>query len=161
MLWPRLKPLLRRLVPPEVFCAEVVNLAVGDRVDLDWLLGRLSELGYERVDLVEGRGSMPSGRHPGRFPHDRPRPSRLEFFDDEIDSIRRFNPSTQRTEEKADSLVIYPARELVISPEARETARKLVEKEYGEQEGKRPGPEPGKPFSSSGKVRTGAGGRGG
>jgi len=129
--------LLRRLVPPEVFCAEVVNLAVGDRVDLDWLLGRLSELGYERVDLVEGRGQYAlRGGILDVFPMTAHRPSRLEFFDDEIDSIRRFNPSTQRTEEKADSLVIYPARELVISPEARETARKLVEKEYREQEGK-------------------------
>ena len=50
------------------------------------------------------------------------RPSRLEFFDDEVDSIRRFNISTQRTEEKAASLVIYPARELVVSPGAREAA---------------------------------------
>ena len=135
--WPPVKPLLRRLVSPEVFCAEVVNLAVGDRVDLNGLLGRLPGLGYERVDLVEGRGQYAlRGGILDVFPMTAHRPSRLEFFDDEIDSIRRFNPSTQRTEEKAASLVIYPARELVVSQGAREAAWKLVEKEYREQERK-------------------------
>ena len=70
-------------------------------VDLDKLLNLLPDLGYERVDLVEGRGRVcPPGRYSGCFPMTAHRPSRLEFFDDEVDSIRRFNISTQRTEER-------------------------------------------------------------
>ena len=129
--------ILRRLAPPELFCAEAVNLAVGDRVDLDKLLNLLPDLGYERVDLVEGRGQYAlRGGILDVFPMTAHRPSRLEFFDDEVDSIRRFNISTQRTEEKAASLVIYPARELVVSPGAREAAWMLLKKEYWEQERK-------------------------
>ena len=93
--------ILRRLAPPELFCAEAVNLAVGDRVDLDKLLNLLPDLGYERVDLVEGRGQYAlRGGILDVFPMTAHRPSRLEFFDDEVDSIRRFNISTQRTEER-------------------------------------------------------------
>ena len=129
--------LLRRLVPPEVFCAGAFSLAVGDRVDLNDLLGRLPDLGYERVDLVEGRGQYAlRGGILDIFPMTAHRPSRLEFFDDEVDSIRRFNASTQRTEEKAASLTVHPARELVFRPGAREAVLELVEKEYREQERK-------------------------
>ena len=126
--------LLRRLVPPEVFRSGVISLDVGGRVDLKELLGRLLDLGYERVDLVEARGQYAlRGGILDVFPMTAHRPTRLEFFDDEVDSIRRFNASTQRSEEKAANLVIYPARELAVSPDAWEAARRLMAKEYKEQ----------------------------
>ncbi|HBC93820.1 MAG TPA: transcription-repair coupling factor, partial [Pelotomaculum sp.] len=88
-------------------------------------------MGYERVDLVEGRGQF--ARRGGIldiFPMTAHRPARLEFFDDEVDSIRRFNITTQRSEEKAGELVIYPARELIVRDDTREKARLAADKEY-------------------------------
>lgn len=123
--------LLRRLTPPEDFTRAVLQLSIGDRVNLEQLLYNLSSTGYERVDLVEGRGQF--ARRGGIldiFPMTAHRPARLEFFDDEVDSIRRFNITTQRSEEKISELVIYPARELIISNHAWEKARHRLEKEY-------------------------------
>ncbi|TEB08432.1 Transcription-repair-coupling factor [Pelotomaculum schinkii] len=123
--------LLRRLPPPDDFKKAVLRLTIGDRVNLEDILYSLSAMGYERVDLVEGRGQF--ARRGGIldiFPMTAHRPARLEFFDDEVDSIRRFNITTQRSEEKANELVIYPARELIVRGDTREKARLAVDKEY-------------------------------
>ncbi|MDD4238531.1 MAG: transcription-repair coupling factor [Desulfotomaculaceae bacterium] len=126
--------LMRRLTPPEDFNRAVLRLGIGARENLEELLYNLVAIGYERVDLVEERGQF--ARRGGIldiFPMTAHRPARLEFFDDEVDSIRRFNIATQRSEEKVNELVIYPARELIISDAAWEKARHMVEKEYRAQ----------------------------
>ncbi len=126
--------LLRRLVPPEVFGAASLRLTVGGRSDLEDLQRRLPSLGYERVDLVEGRGQF--GMRGGIldiFPMTAHRPARIEFFDDEVDSIRRFNVSNQRSEEKINDLIIYPAREFIAGDSLWEDARKNLEGEYNAQ----------------------------
>ncbi|NLI12833.1 transcription-repair coupling factor [Pelotomaculum propionicicum] len=129
--------LLRRLAPTEEFAGPVLQLAVGDRTDLEGLLLSLLKLGYERVELVEERGQF--GLRGGIldiYPMTAHRPVRLEFFDEELDSIRRFNAATQRSEENIKDVTIYPARELVISESGLEKARLAVEKEYRAQLGK-------------------------
>lgn len=126
--------LLRRLIPPEDFNAALLRLGIGDRINLEEVLKNLSTIGYERVDLVEGRGQF--ARRGGIldiFPMTAHRPARLEFFDDEVDSIRRFNPATQRSEEKANELLVFPARELIVRGDVWKNARLAVEKEYRAQ----------------------------
>jgi len=126
--------LLRRLAPPGIFSSAVLHLGVGERVDPADLLRRLTEMGYERADLVEGRGQFSlRGGILDIFPMTAHRPVRLEFFDDEVDSIRRFNAVTQRSEEKIDALTIYPARELVVEGPVWESGRKILEGEYRAQ----------------------------
>jgi len=124
--------LLRRLIPPGEFTAPVLRLATGQQVSVEELLPGLMKLGYERVDLVEERGQFAMrGGILDIFPMTAHRPARLEFFDDEVDSIRRFNTLTQRSEEKIEELVIYPARELVITGETTwQNARQALEHEY-------------------------------
>ncbi|MDF9407714.1 transcription-repair coupling factor [Pelotomaculum isophthalicicum JI] len=130
--------LLRRLIPPGAFRAPVLRLAVGERTSLEGLLSNLLILGYERVDLVEERGQFTlRGGILDVFPMTAHRPARLEFFDDEVDSIRRFNVQTQRSEEKTNELVIYPARELIIGDElVWQNARRALTREYKNQERK-------------------------
>lgn len=123
--------MLRCLTPPEQFKAAVLRLAVGDQVNLDELVNDLSGMGYERVDLIEGRGQF--ARRGGIldiFPMTAHRPYRLEFFDDEVDTIRRFNIASQRSEEKVAELVLYPASELIADAANRAKARQRFEKEY-------------------------------
>ncbi len=126
--------LMRRLIPPGVFRRAVVRLLVGDRVDREDLLYRLFLMGYERVDLVEDRGQL--GLRGGIldiFPMTAHRPVRLEFFDDELDSIRGFNSSTQRSEENIKDLTVYPAREFIAGKSAWNDAQKGLEREYKAQ----------------------------
>jgi len=126
--------LLRRLIPPADFGSTVLNFAVGDRVDLEGTLRTLIALGYERADLVEERGQF--GLRGGIldiYPMTAHRPVRLEFFDDETDSIRRYNAATQRSEENIQNLSVYPARELIIKESLWEEARKSLENEFKKQ----------------------------
>jgi transcription-repair coupling factor (superfamily II helicase) len=123
--------MLRCLTPPEQFKDAVLRLAVGDQIDLEKLVYDLSGMGYERVELIEGRGQF--ARRGGIldiFPMTAHRPYRLEFFDDEVDTIRRFNIASQRSEEKVSELVLFPASELIADAANRAKARQRFEKEY-------------------------------
>jgi transcription-repair coupling factor (superfamily II helicase) len=129
--------LMRRLVPPGVFGRGSVRLSVGDRVERDSLLQRLLVMGYERVGLVEDRGQL--GLRGGIldiFPMTGFRPVRLEFFDDELDSIRIFNSSTQCSEENITDLTVFPAREFIAAPATWKDAQKSLAREYKIQHNK-------------------------
>ncbi len=114
-----LEALFRRLVPPEIFSRARVELALGQRVDLEKLRLNLVEMGYQRVDLVEGRGQFSSrGGIIDLYSMTAVHPVRIEFFDDEVDSIRHFEVANQRSLDKLTALSIPPCRELVVTPEA-------------------------------------------
>jgi len=114
----------RLIVPKETFRDASVTAAVGDTMPIDALLARLAELGYERVERVEGRGEMsvrggivdvfPSAVAESKAAGDLA--IRIEWFDDEIDSIRRFDPVDQRSKEKLDRVTLLPSRELFAEP---------------------------------------------
>ncbi|MDD3654111.1 MAG: transcription-repair coupling factor [Desulfotomaculaceae bacterium] len=130
--------LLRRLAPPGEFLAKVQRLVTGKQVELEQLLNNLTVLGLERVNLVEGRGQFAMrGGILDIYPMTAYRPYRIEFFDDEVDSIRRFNVMTQRSEDKVEELVVFPARELVITSElVWQRGHKALEREYKAQQHK-------------------------
>lgn len=129
--------LLRRLIPVEDFLSLVCKLAIGDRVDLTMLLCRLLAMGYERVELVEERGQFAlRGGILDVYPMTAHRPVRLEFFDDELDSMRYFSSTTQRSEENIRSFTFYPAQELVVGEQHRKEAWRALKKEYHEQAAK-------------------------
>ncbi len=90
-------------------------LRPGDRVNLRELLEHLGNLGYEHAALVEEPGQF--SRRGGIidfFPPTSNLPVRVELFGDEVDSIRLFNPLTQRSEGQAQALVIAPATEIPL-----------------------------------------------
>ncbi|MYC36923.1 MAG: transcription-repair coupling factor [Chloroflexi bacterium] len=85
---------------------------VGDRVRIDEVLSQWLQLGYRHEPVVESPGAF---SHRGGildiFPPDCELPLRIELFDDEIDTIRRFDPLTQRSVGAADEVRPIPARE--------------------------------------------------
>ena len=85
---------------------------VGDRVRVDEVLGQWMELGYRNEPVVESPGAF---SHRGGildvFPPNCELPFRIELFDDEIDTIRRFDPLTQRSVAAAEEVRLIPARE--------------------------------------------------
>ena len=88
------------------------RVATGGRIALDALALQLVEAGYTLGPLVEGPGE--AARRGGIldvFPPTASLPLRIELFGDEVESIRRFDPETQRTVERLDEAVIGPARE--------------------------------------------------
>lgn len=101
-----------------------VRATVGDFVDRDALVGDLTNLGYEPVDQVAGRGQLSvHGGIVDVFPPAGDHPLRLEFFGDEIEEIRWFSLDDQRSLGAAqDGLWATAARELLLTPEVKERA---------------------------------------
>ncbi|MGQ9780325.1 MAG: transcription-repair coupling factor [Bacillota bacterium] len=107
--WPALR---RHVPPPGVLLAYGLDLAVGTAHDLSALASLLTEMGYERVEMVEGQGQFSvRGGILDVFPHHEEMPLRCEFFDEEIESIRRFSPASQRSLSSVEKITIWPARE--------------------------------------------------
>jgi len=129
-----IQAVLQGLLPPEVFQAHIRKLSLGETYDLKGLLKFLQRAGYERVPQVENWGQF--SRRGGIldiFPLTRDNPVRIEFFDDEIDSIRSFDLGTQRSQEKLNEVIIPPASEQML-PSQRQEALKEIRKNREREE---------------------------
>ncbi len=104
--------LLQKTVPHQSFAASLIRLEVDQSIGMTRLLSTLHGLGYERATVVEGPGSFSSrgGLIDVFSPQDQ-QAVRIEFLGDEIESLRLFDPSTQRSRDMVSSVVIAPARE--------------------------------------------------
>jgi len=120
---------LRRLAPPDVLAAHQLFLRKGFRYDLLQLSHDLNAMGYEREKLVQIPGTFSlRGSILDVFPIDALRPTRIEFFDDEVESLRYFNPEDQLSQEDQESILLPPGRELPLD----EACRKRCAKELRE-----------------------------
>ena len=105
---------------------EPVELAVGQSHDLEDVVRRLAAAAYTRVDLVEKRGEFAvRGGIVDVFPPTEEHPLRVEFWGDEIEEIRSFAVADQRSLGKAEVLWAPPCRELLLTDDVRERARRL------------------------------------
>ena len=102
--------------PPSIFKEGLISIEVGQELSMEGLAHDLVGIGYERVSNVEGRGQFSiRGGILDIYPMTQDSPCRIEFFGDEVDSIRHFDVLSQRSTDKLNSLSISPARELVLS----------------------------------------------
>ena len=108
----------RYLTPKEIFQRAEINLSVGDIYDPGKLKEKLVELGYRHVPSVEQAGEFSvRGGLLDVYPMTEENPLRIEFFDDEVDTIRYFSTETQRSLTQAKKVLITPVFELVYGPE--------------------------------------------
>ncbi|HLI06524.1 MAG TPA: transcription-repair coupling factor [Ktedonobacteraceae bacterium] len=125
------RTLTQPVIPPQELAATLYELKPGQEVDLTLMLEHLYNLGYEPVAEVEEPGQF---SHRGGiidlFPPTQLRPVRLEFFGDEIESLRTFDQETQRSLNPIASVVIGPAREAlpVRGPQAAQELAELDSK---------------------------------
>ena len=88
------------------------RLAEGERIDRDPLIAQLSDLGYQRVESVAEAGEYAvRGSLLDLFPAGESSALRLDFFADEIETMRRFAPADQRTTGPAEAFTLIPASE--------------------------------------------------
>ena len=122
--------LLQRLPPVSFTESNVIVLSVGDQLDIDAFRKRLENNGYQCVSQVFSHGEFAvRGSLFDIFPTGSEKPFRLDLFDNEIDSIRTFDPETQRSLEKTKNIQLLPAREFPTDEEA----IKRFRKKYREQ----------------------------
>jgi len=106
------RALLQKTLPLREFRASLRPLRRGEIIPPDKLLASWYALGYRPAEVVEEPGTFcRRGGIVDVFPPASPWPARLEFFGDQIDSIRLFDPLTQRSREQVESVLITPARE--------------------------------------------------
>lgn len=112
------RSLMTRTLLRRDFLKACKKLAVDQTAQPDGLLRQWSEIGYQRVNTVlePGQFSRRGGILDIWAAAER-LPVRLDFFGDEIETIRKFDPASQRTVENLDSIIITPAREFIASGE--------------------------------------------
>lgn len=125
--------LFDRLAPPRIFKEYIMSYSIGDTLEPDSLIRMLVSMGYTRGDTAEGAGqfSVRGGIVDICTPKDNA--YRIEFFGDEIDSIRLLDAASQRSIENTDSFVLYPMRELVFDSETEKQGIKNIKEAYEER----------------------------
>ena len=104
--------LLQKIAPADFIHQRSLMLQLGDRLDPVVLREKLSLYGYRAVAQVEEHGEFSArGSILDLFPMGSSRPFRIDFFDDEVESIRSFDSETQRSIEKINKINLLPAQE--------------------------------------------------
>src|SRR5689334_135874 len=116
--------ILQRLPPREFIRRSLKNIAPGQRLDMNELIGRLNGAGYQRTGTV-----MEPGEYAVRggildvYPPGRSNPVRLDFFGDTLEHIKAFDPETQRTGKIVQRLTLMPVSEVAFGEAAEKRFR--------------------------------------
>lgn len=117
--------LMRRLPPRGWLAGRAFNIRVGDKLDPQRFREQLIAAGYQSVSEVQAQGEFAvRGALLDLYPMGAPDAYRIDLFDDEIETIRTFDPETQRSEDKVGEIRLLPAREFPTDKEGIETFRK-------------------------------------
>ncbi|GEM74873.1 transcription-repair coupling factor [Vibrio sagamiensis] len=115
---------LQRQSPRSFLLQHTLMVKTGDQCSLDKLRLQLENSGYRHVDQVFGHGEYACrGSILDLFPMGSSEPFRIDFFDDEIDTIRTFDPENQRSQEDMTQIQLLPAHEFPTTKEAIEEFR--------------------------------------
>lgn len=110
---------LHRLAPTKFLLGSSLVLDVGQKLDVEAMRTRLEASGYRYVDTVYEHGEFTvRGALIDLFPMGSKLPYRIDLFDDEIETLRTFEPETQRSIDKVDSVRLLPAKEFPLQKEA-------------------------------------------
>ncbi|TFI60250.1 transcription-repair coupling factor [Sphingomonas parva] len=110
----------------------VARLAPGERIDLDRLTALLTANGYHRTDTVHDAGEFAvRGGIVDLFPAGETEGLRLDFFGDEIESVRRFDPATQRTSGTVEGFTLLPASETLLDEDSIKRFRSHYREKFG------------------------------
>ncbi|MGE4281369.1 MAG: transcription-repair coupling factor, partial [Magnetospirillum sp.] len=111
--------LVQRVPPRQVLAHSSFAAQVGGRLDVDHVIGFLNRNGYGRTDTVMEPGEYAvRGGILDLFPPGTPEPVRLDFFGDDLESIRSFDPMSQRTTGQLQSFALAPVSEVILDDES-------------------------------------------
>jgi transcription-repair coupling factor (superfamily II helicase) len=114
-----LRAMMRKIIPPEDLASAIVEIGLGHAMSPEQLVSNLIRMGYTRRQIVEDIGTFATrGGIIDIYPQGLDNPVRVEFFGNDIESIREFDPITQRSINRIESFRILPAREIVLSEDA-------------------------------------------
>jgi transcription-repair coupling factor (superfamily II helicase) len=117
---------LLRIIPKDVFIHALEYLEAGEEIGREKLVARLETIGYQRTSLVEEMGDYSvRGGVLDLFPPLYSKPIRLEFWGDHIESIRHFEPLSQRSTGHLKEVILLPANEIIMDADTMKRARSM------------------------------------
>ena len=129
--------LLQRLPPLDYVAARSMSLASGQQLHRDSFIESLIAAGYYRVSQVSEHGEVAvRGSLIDVFPMGSSKPIRMDFFDDEIESLRLFSADTQLSDEVIDSVNLLPAREIPLDAQDVKDFRERYRERFEGQPGR-------------------------
>ena len=125
--------LMHRLAPREHVLAHSFSVEVGGTFNMELNRIKLESVGYQCVSQVYQHAEFAvRGSIVDLFPMGSKLPYRIELFDEDIESIRTFDPETQRSLEKIDEIKLFPAREFPFTDEAIKQFRQAFREQFPE-----------------------------
>ena len=124
---------MHKTLPRKALSAFTLYIGAGEALSREGLAAMLVDTGYKHAPLVENRGEFSlRGGILDVFPAFGDRPLRIEFFGDEVESLRAFDPTTQRSTEKLEMITVLPGREIVISEKTAAAAKRNIDARVAE-----------------------------
>ncbi len=117
----------QKLPKKEMLYANELNFKIGETYSLDEIKQKLIQLGYVRYDLIEGRGQFSIRGGILDIATNEKTGVRIEFWGDEIDSIRNFSITSQRSVGTLEKATIYPAHEYILEKSIEKICQKIEE----------------------------------
>ena len=126
-----LTTLMHRLAPRQHVLAHSFAIKVGDKFNMELSRLKLESVGYQCVGQVHQHAEFAvRGAIVDLFPMGSKMPYRIELFDDEVESIRTFDPESQRSLDKIDKIQLFPAREFPFTDESIKQFRQAFRKAF-------------------------------
>lgn len=123
-----IEAIMQKMLPKKTLYKNVLKFKVGQSYDLEEIKQVLVNLGYVRCDLIEAKGQFSARGGILDIAITDKKGVRIEFWGDDIDSIRYFNISTQRSTEMIKEIEIFPSHEFVLEKSLEEVCKSIEEK---------------------------------
>ena len=116
---------MQDMISKESLYSNIIKFEFNKEYNFEEIKNKLVRLGYERTDLIEGKGQFSVRGDIIDIAITNNKGVRIEFWGEEIDSIRYFNISSQRSIEELDKFIVYPAHEYLLSNSIEEICKKI------------------------------------
>ena len=129
-----IEALIQKMISKNSLYKNILEFKVGKTYDLEEIKQKLINLGYARCELIEGKGQFSIRGGIVDISIDESIGVRIEFWGDEIDSIRYFNISSQRSTSNIKNINIYPSHEYILEKDIKDICDKIQEKIYSQKQ---------------------------
>lgn len=120
-----IEAVMQKMISKDVLYQNILKLKIGDTINHDSLKNKLVQNGYKRVDLIENRGEFSVRGDIVDIGIAENEGIRIEFWGDDVDSIRTFRISSQRSNEMIKNVVIYPAFENILEDSVEKVCERI------------------------------------
>lgn len=129
-----IEALMQKMISKNEIYQNVLEFKVGKNFDLEQLKQNLIHLGYEREEIVDAKGQFSVRGGILDIGTTKTQGVRIEFWGDEVDSIRSFSITSQRSNKMLEEARIYPSHELIVTKDIDDICKKIAKNDIKESE---------------------------